>query len=268
MNILKLLPFLAIVASISPLSVYAGQSSSPGNMQDNCGQDGWGNGCQMTPPGPSNSNSNSNSNWNTNNNWNSQNQHQSQNQIATGGNATGGNSVANGGNNSQALNSTNVVNTPLQLPSVAPAGCGTRPSLYAGVTGQTGNNAIIGNPFGFGLGAAFPMGRESKDCQPPVNNYITNNYVTTPPAPIPTPVTFIRTKVIEHRIYIQAPEVTCANVSPAEIHGLVAREKYMMRHRLGETSTQELTHIRHQLDKVCNQNMVSRLMDDNGSFLP
>lgn len=92
--------------------------------------------------------------------------------------------------------------------------------------------------------------------------------VVVPPQPAPAPLTIVRTQVVEHRVYVPAPEVACANVSSAEIHGLVAREKYLVRHRLGVKSTRELTSIRHQLDAVCNQDMVSRLLDANGSQLP
>jgi len=72
------------------------------------------------------------------------------------------------------------VTVPIQLPSFAAAGCGTRPSVYAGLTGSPGNGEGISNSpsVGFGLGLITPIGKEPDSCKPPVVNYTT--YITTP----------------------------------------------------------------------------------------
>ena len=77
--------------------------------------------------------------------------------------------------------------------------------------------------------------------------------------------------VVEHTtVKVVHQEEACdGTLSQDDIYTLVDRQKYLMRHHLGIKSNTELTHIRHTLDKVCNQRLVSQALDDlNAANLP
>lgn len=66
------------------------------------------------------------------------------------------------------------------------------------------------------------------------------------------------------------PMVLSCDVSmtPVKIHQMVARVKYLMKHKLGPVGRKELSVLRVKLATGCNQDLVSRLLDANGSYLP
>jgi hypothetical protein len=89
-----------------------------------------------------------------------------------------------GGNGTSNSGSQNNVSVPTQLPSFSASGCGSRPTVYGGLTGTPGNGGAFGGSgsnIGFGVGLLTAIGREPDSCKPPVVNY----YVTAPPPGAP-----------------------------------------------------------------------------------
>lgn len=94
--------------------------------------------------------------------------------------------------------------------------------------------------------------------------------VVVAPPPTPVPVTVVRT-VVERVPYVVTRQVamSCDSATtPTQIRHLVAREKFLMHHTLGVVSRRELTQIRHRLDRVCNQDLVSQALDGGNQKLP
>jgi hypothetical protein len=159
---------LLLVAALSSTSIVIAPSSALAGAVFYCS----GGGC--TGDGGNGDNGTNNGNNSSNNTINV-------NVAPNGAYARGAGAAASG---SAAQNS---VTVPTQLPSFSASGCGSRPTVYGGLTGTPGNGGAFGNSgsnIGFGVGLLTAIGKEPDSCKPPVVSY----YVTTPPAQVAPPV--------------------------------------------------------------------------------